>query len=217
MKTDSQLQHDVMEELSWDPIVDHTEIGVAATDGVVSLSGIVHSFAEKVAAERAARRVKGAKAIAEELIVRLPSQRQTSDAEIAKRIIDVISWNSLVPSDSVQVKVEHGYVTLTGKVKWHYQSKAARDAVAKIVGVVGIHNDIAIEIAASASDVRQRIEDAIKRQAALDACTIQVKAEGHKVHLSGKVHSWSERRAAENAAWAAPGVREVVDTIIVIA
>lgn len=213
MKTDSQLQRDVLDELRWDPIVDHADIGVSAHDGVITLSGIVHSFAEKEAAESAARRTKGVKAIAEDLVVRLPSDVKNTDAEIAERIVHVFAWNSLIPKESVQVKVERGYVTLTGKVDWHYQSQAARDSVAKISGVVGICNNITIQNAVSHSDVRQRIEDAIKRQAAIDAQSISVAIEGHKVKLSGNVHSWSERRSAEKAAWSAPGVNEVVDNI----
>lgn len=215
MKTDSQLQHDVMEELRWDPMVDHTEIGVSASAGVVTLSGIVHSFSQKDAAERATKRVRGVKAIAEELTVRLPRQRQNADAEIAKRITDMLGWNTLVPDDCVQVKVEKGYVTLTGCVDWNYQSIAARDAVAKISGVVGIRNEIQIKATPASGDVRQLIEEAIKRLAALDAAEIEVKAEGHKVRLYGRVHSWAERRAAENAAWSAAGVNEVVNNIVV--
>jgi osmotically-inducible protein OsmY len=217
MKTDSQLQHDVMAELKWEPIVESADIGVSADRGVVTLSGIVHSFAEKEAAERAARRVSGVTAIAEDLIVRYPGDRRDSDAEIARRVADILAWNTLVPTNSVQAKVENGFVTLTGSVAWFYQKTAARDAVSRISGVTGIRNDVTIKPAVDTFDVRAKIEDAIKRQADLDASTIRVSAEGHKVKLSGKVHSWAERRAAERAAWAAPGVDMVVDEITVSA
>jgi osmotically-inducible protein OsmY len=217
MKTDSQLQHDVMDELKWDPIVDSADIGVTADHGAVTLSGVVHSYAEKLAAENAARRVKGVKAIAENLTVRFAGDRKSSDTEIARRIADVFEWNTLIPHDALQAKVEKGYVTLSGKVPWRYQSTAAHDAVVRIEGVVGIRNDITITSNASASNVRQRIEEAIKRQADLDARNIQVTAEGNKVKLSGKVHSWYERRIAEQAAWGAPGVSQVVDEIVISA
>jgi osmotically-inducible protein OsmY len=215
-KTDNQLQHDVMAELMWEPSVDHADIGVAAVDGVVTLSGFVPSYAEKLAAEKAARRVAGVTAIAQEIKVRYPSDAKTADHEIARRVLDVFNWNSMIPNEGIQVKVEHGWVSLTGKVRWHYQSKEASRAAAQISGVVGVSNDLKIVNNVSASDVRSRIEDAFKRQAGLDADSVTISLDEGKVTLGGHVRAWHERQAAERAAWAAPGVTEVVDRIALV-
>lgn len=214
-KSDNQLQSDVMEELVWEPSVDHADIGVAVADGVVTLSGFVKSFAERMAAEKAARRVAGVRAIAEEIEVRFPSDRKTGDAEIAKRIADIFSWDSVVPEDRVAVKVERGWVTLSGTVDWHYQRDAARKAASKITGVTGIVNMIAVRQIPVAADVRERILNAFERQANFDATGITVVTDGSRIRLGGKVRACYERGIAERAAWAAPGVTEVEDHIIV--
>ncbi len=215
MKTDSQLQHDVMAELEWDPSIHHSDIGVSVSGGVVTLSGLVHSYAEKIQAEKAARRVAGTRAIAEELKVRYPSDAKTDDSEIAKRIVDVIAWDALVPADSIKVKVEHGWVTLTGAVAWFYQKEAARRAASRITGVVGISNLVTLRNAPVASDIKERIIAAIKRSANTDAASVTVLTDGGKVTLGGRVKAWSERQVAERAAWAAPGVTSIEDNIIV--
>lgn len=215
MKTDSQLQHDVMAELEWDPSIHHTDIGVSVTGGVVTLSGFVHSYAEKIEAERAVHRVAGTKAIAEELKVRYPSDAKTSDTEIAKRIVDVLAWDALVPTDHVSVKVERGWVTLTGTVEWFYQKEAARRAAGRITGVVGITNLVALRHVPVASDIKERIMAAIKRSANADAASLTVLTDGGKVTLGGRVKAWNERQIAERAAWAAPGVTSIEDNIIV--
>ncbi len=215
MKTDSQLQHDVMAELEWEPSVDHADIGVAVIDGVVTLSGYVKSYPEKIAAEKATRRVAGVKAIAEEIKVRFPSQPQTADHEIAKRIVDMFAWNVSIPDDKITVKVEHGWVTLSGKVDWFYQKDEAMKAAGKVNGVRGVSNLIEIRQMPTSTDVRARIMSAIKRQADLDAGRITVLADGGKVTLGGKVSAWNERKIAERAAWSAPGVTKVEDNILV--
>jgi osmotically-inducible protein OsmY len=215
-KTDNELQRDVMAELKWEPSVDHTDIGVAAVNGVVTLTGYVPSYAEKLAAERAAKRVAGVTAIAQEIKVRYASDAKTADHEIAKRVLDVFSWNSMVPKDGIQVKVENGWVSLTGKVRWHYQSKEAARAASQITGVIGVSNDLKIVNTVSASDVRSRIVDAFKRQAGLDANSVTITLDEGKVTLGGQVRAWHERQAAERAAWAAPGVTEVVDRIALV-
>lgn len=215
MKSDSQLQHDVMAELEWDPIVDHADVGVSVVDGVVALSGFVKSYAEKQAAERAARRVSGVKAIAEEIKIRYADQPKNADHEIAKRILDVFKWSSLIPDEKIGVKVEDGWVTLSGSVNWHYQAEEARKAAGKISGVVGIMNRIEVDRRPAASDIRHRIEDAFKRQADLDAASVTVALDGHKVTLGGRVKAWRERQVAERAAWGAPGVTQVEDHIVV--
>lgn len=216
MKTDSQLQADVMAELEWEPSVDHANIGVAAKDGVVTLSGFVSSYASKLAAEKATRRVKGVRGLAEEIEVHLPSEAKTTDPEIAKRIADMFDWSATIPKDKINVKVEHGWVTLSGDVGYHYNRQAARDLAARINGVKGVTNLIEVKKVPSPLDIRQRIMDAFKRSADLDASTITVVAEGDTVKLSGKVHSGYERRIAERAAWSAPGVNRLEDNIMVI-
>ena len=215
MKTDSKLQHDVMAELEWEPSVDHADIGVAVIDGVVTLSGFVKSYAEKVAAEAAMRRVAGVKAFAEDIKVRYPTQAKTADPEIARRILDIFAWDSMVPRDKVTAKVEHGVVTLTGTVDWYYQREAARKAASAIGGVTAVINMIEVRKQPVAADVRDRIIAAFKRQANLDANAVTVVTDGSKVILGGKVSAWHERAVAERAAWAAPGVTRVVDEIVI--
>jgi osmotically-inducible protein OsmY len=216
MKTDSQLQRDVLDELQWEPRVAHASIGVAAMDGVITLSGFVGSYAEKLAAEQAARRVKGVRGLAEEIEVRLRSDAKTADPEIAKRIADMFEWSALIPGDRIEIKVEQGWVTLNGAVDGHFQRKAAGDLVSRITGVRGVSNQIVIREVPSPADVRDRIVDAFRRHADLDASTITVAAEGHTVKLGGKVHASYERRIAEQAAWSAPGVSRIEDNIVVV-
>lgn len=214
-KTDSQLQHDVMAELEWEPAVDHADIGVAVNDGVVTLSGYVKNFTEKLAAEKAVRRVAGVRAIAEEIKVRLASDSKLADHEIAKRILDMIAWTVSIPNDTVKVKVEHGWVTLSGTVDWFFQSNEARKAAAKVSGVVGVSNLIEVRQHPAPADVKDRIVSAFKRQADLDAAAVTVITDGGTVKLSGKVHAWNERSIAERAAWSAPGVTKVEDHLTV--
>jgi len=214
-KTDSQLQHDVMAELEWEPAVDHADIGVAVNDGVVTLSGYVKNFTEKLAAEKAVRRVAGVRAIAEEIKVRLASDSKLADHEIAKRILDMIAWTVSIPNDMIKVKVEHGWVTLSGTVDWYFQSNEARKAAAKVSGVVGVSNLIEVKQHPAPADVKDRIVSAFKRQADLDAAAVTVITDGGTVKLSGKVHAWNERSIAERAAWSAPGVTRVEDHLTV--
>lgn len=214
-KTDSQLQHDVMAELEWEPAVDHADIGVAVNDGVVTLSGYVKNFTEKLAAEKAVRRVAGVRAIAEEIKVRLASDSKVADHEIAKRILDMIAWTVSIPNDVVKVKVEHGWVTLSGAVDWYFQSNEARKAAAKVSGVIGVSNLIEVKQHPAPADVKDRIVSAFKRQADLDAAAVTVITDGGTVKLSGKVHAWNERSIAERAAWSAPGVTRVEDHLTV--
>jgi len=215
MKSDSELQQDVMAELAWDPSIHHTDIGVAVSHGVVTLSGLVRSYAEKMEAERVVRRVAGTRAIAEMLKVRYPSDAKTADPEIARRILDIFAWSVSVPAAQIAVKVEHGWVTLTGTVDWFYQKEAACRAAGKISGVTGISNLIALREVPVASDVKERIVAAIKRAANGDAEAVTVVTDGGTVRLGGRVRGWNERQIAERAAWAAPGVTSIEDNIIV--
>jgi len=216
MKSDSALQQDVMAELAWDPSIHHTDIGVAVSHGVVTLSGLVRSYVEKMEAERVVRRVAGTRAIAEALKVRYPSDAKTADSEIARRILDLFAWSVSVPEGQIEVKVEHGWVTLTGTVDWFYQKEAACRAAGKISGVTGISNLIALREVPVAGDVKERIVAAIKRAANGDAQSVTVVTHGGKVTLGGRVRGWNERQIAERAAWAAPGVTSIEDNIIVL-
>ncbi len=174
------------------------------------------TYAQKVTIEDVVRRVKGVKGIAEEIEVRPLGANQTADDEIAKRAINTINWNTSVPDNAVQVKVQKGWLTLTGKVEWQYQKTAASNAVRDLSGVVGVTNQIDIKQRASAYDVKKRIEDALKRNAEIEAQAISVNVlDGGKVRLEGRVHAWSERSAAERAAWSAAGVNTVEDRITV--
>lgn len=214
--SDAGLKSLVEEELEFEPAVNAAHIGVAVRNGVVTLTGHVASYAEKVAAEQATQRVRGVKAIAEEIEVRYPYDGKRSDDEIAKRAVSVLDWNINVPS-TVKVKVERGWVTLSGAADWQYQREAAEASMRKLDGVVGVTNTIALKDRPKASDVKKKIEDALKRNAALDAASIQVTVASDKVSLTGRVHSWQERRIAEQAAWSAPGVKSVDDSISVAA
>ena len=215
MKTDSQLQLDVMEELKWEPGIDHERIGVTATNGVISLSGTIRSYAEKLLAEKTVRRVKGVRAVAEDLQVRYDWMPKTSDADIAKRVADIFEWNALIPRNRIEVTVEDGIVKLSGKVDWHYQKNLAFEDASKISGVLRVENRIDVQPAVAPADIRQRIEKAFERQADLEAEKISVKTEAGKVTLIGHVSSWEKRNLAERSAWAAPGVTKIEDKLVV--
>ncbi len=213
-KSDSQLRSDVQEELRWEPSVGRAEIGVAARDGVITLSGEVDSFSRKYAAVKAAERVSGVKAVAEELTVKLPSAFVRSDTEIAHSVVESLRWAIDVP-ETVKARIEDGWVTLEGMVDWQYERAAAERAVRHLMGVKAVSNLITIKPRASAPDVRDRIKSAIKRRAEADASNITVEAVDGKVTLRGVVRSWAERQDAENAAWAASGVNMVDDQLAV--
>ncbi len=216
MKTDKELQMDVMTELDWEPRVDPAEIGVAVKDGIVTLSGHVDTYPEKWAAEQAAGRVSGVKAVVEEIDVKLPGIYERSDQDIARAAANVLDWNSYVPRDRVKVQVQGGWVTLSGEVDWRYQRDAAGDAVRNLMGVRGLANDISVKPAVSTVEVKSKIEAALERSAMIDASGIKVTAKGSKVTLKGTVRSWAERDEAGRVAWSAPGVADVVNEILVI-
>ena len=216
MESDRALQQDVLDELEFEPSVDAAHIGVTAKDGVVTLSGFVSSYAEKSAAERAAARVKGTKAIAEEIEVRLPQERQRSDDEIAKRALDILNWDAAVPKGRIKIKVEKGVVTLTGQVDWQYQRTEAATDVRKLSGVVAIVNQITLRPTINPANVKEQILGALRRNAETDASGIRVEVQGNKVTLAGQVHGWRERNIAEHAAWSTGGVAQVEDHIIVL-
>ncbi len=216
MKTDSQLQQDVMAELKWEPSVHAAQIGVEVKDGVVTLSGEVSSHGEKWGAESAAQRVNGVMALAVDLKVKLSAFGKRTDADIAESAKNVLSWTGALPANAVKVMVEGGWMTLSGEVEWQYQRQAAADAVRHLVGVTGVSNQIAIKPALSASVVKSDIEVALKRRAADDAKTIAVDVQGGDVTLTGTVHTWAERELATRSAWGSAGVRNVVDKMSLV-
>ncbi len=205
--SDKQLRQDIVEELEFEPRIDAANIGVTAKNGVVSLSGHVSSYAEKQAVCEAARRIKGVRAVADEIEVRYPSEKRTADDEIARRGADILRWSEAAPPDAVTLTVREGRVTLTGQVNWQFEKNAAEDQIRKLSGVVGIINNITIKPRLQPTDVKRKIEDALKRNVEIEAEAISVHVlDGGKITLDGRVHSWQEKMAVENAAWSAPGV-----------
>ena len=215
MSQDKQLQESVMFELGWEPSIDAAQIGVAANAGVVTLTGHVQSFPEKVAAERAAARVKGVKAVAEEIEVKLPYDVTRGDESIAAAAIERLAWDSSVPPDAIVIRVEKGWVTLNGEVEWHFQKEAAGQAVRTLIGVVGISNLIEIKPTVNADDVSQNITRALHRSWFYDPNTIRVSAQGGKIKLTGQVTTWNARDLAGATAWSAPGATYVENDISV--
>lgn len=206
MKTDMQIQEDVIEQLKWNPAVNAAEIGVAVTHGVVTLSGKVQSFNQKIMAEQSVRKVTGVKAIAENLEVGISPNEKKTDAELAEAIVDAFYWNNAVPEGKIKIKVEDGVVTLDGSVYFEYQRAAATEAVQKLNGIVRINNMIALEVQPASGDVKKQIMAAFHRSATIDASKVHVEVRGNKVILSGTVRSLSEYDDACEAAWAAPGI-----------
>ena len=213
--TDRGLKQAVLDELAWDPSVSEAHIGVTARDGVVTLAGHVGSYAEKCAAEHAAGRVAGVKAIAEELEIHYLYSAGHGDEDIVRQVLDVLAWDLSVPKDKVKVQIEKGWVTLSGDVDWYYQKHAAEMDVRKLLGVMGVSNQITIKPGVQASDVRQKIKAAFARNAAFEARNVDVTIDGGEVTLSGSVDTYNERAIAENTAWSAPGVTQVHDLITI--
>jgi osmotically-inducible protein OsmY len=215
VRSDEDIQRDVLDELSWEAELQPNDIGVIVDDGVVTLTGWVDSFAKKWAAERAAHRVRGVVAVANDIEVRLPGSAERTDADIAAAATRALEWDALIPQGAVKVTVSKGWVTLEGRVEWHFQRREAERAVRRLTGVRGVTNLITVQPKAepSKSELQRRIEEALVRSAETDAERISVDIDGGKVTLKGTVRSWAERDAAERVAWSAPGVTEVDNRI----
>jgi osmotically-inducible protein OsmY len=213
MKTDTQLQQDVMAELRWDPSIEAEQIGVEVKDGVVTLAGHVDNYLSKFNAEQATLRVYGVKALAVEMDVHLPSSSQRSDADIARSARNALDWMTTPLSDKVRIMVEKGCITLSGEVDWHYQKVAAAVAVRFLLGVTGVANLILIKPSVKLSAVQSDIETALVRRAKSDASKIQVSVDGTKITLNGSVDNWAERDTVRDTAWGTPGVTNVIDKL----
>jgi osmotically-inducible protein OsmY len=212
---DKILQQNIIDELNFEPSVNSANIGVAVNNGVVTLMGHVSSYAEKVAVERAVGRVHGVRAIVEEVQVRDPLAKVTSDAQIAERALNVVAWDPRLPEDAVTIRVEKGWVTLEGSVHWQYLKSACESAVRNLAGVVGIFNLIEVKPCVEASDVRNKIMAALKRNAEIETDAIRILVTGDRVTLEGKVKALYERDLVERAAWSAPGVAAVDDKLTI--
>lgn len=211
--SDKSIRQNVIDELDFEPSIDAANIGVAVENGIVTLTGHVGSYTERMAAEKAAQKVRGVRGVVEEIKVRFGGQAPPRDEDLAQRAVQLLDWSATVPKGAVQVKVQDGWVTLNGHVEWQYQKEEAHAALKRMSGVAGIINLIEVQPRVSAADVRNKIEAALKRSAELEAGAIRVTVNDSKVTLEGKVHAWYERQLAENAAWSAPGVRTVVDNL----
>jgi osmotically-inducible protein OsmY len=209
MKTSSELQHDVMEELKWEAALKAGTIGVGVHDGVVTLTGHVETLTESNLAERATKRVLGVKGVANELVVKLPGGMARDDTDIAEAAVHALKWTSSVPEDRITVTVRNGWITLEGEVEWFYQKETAERVVHDLAGVKGATNLITVKARATGEQVRDKIEAAFRRSAEIDARAINVKVTASRVVLRGKVTSWNEYGEAEWAAWSAPGITEV--------
>lgn len=217
MATDRELQRYVMDELNWEPSVDCAEIGVSVESGIVILNGTVKSYPEKWAAERAAQRVLGVRAVTDEIAVKLPGDSAHTDTDIALAAANSLEWNTSVPRNRIKVLVKDGFITLDGNVEFYYQKNEAEKSVRNLTGVKGVSNQIAIKPIVLAGDIKSKIEKALERAAEVDAKKISVEAHDRRVILRGNVRTWVEREEAERAAWAAPGVSDVKNDIRIAA
>jgi osmotically-inducible protein OsmY len=215
MRSDSEIERDVKDELTWNPDLDATDIAVSVKKGVITLTGFVKSYTDKYEAEAAAKRVAGVVAVANDIEVRMPSVDERPDPEIARDAVAALKSQLPISSEKIKIVVKNGWITLDGQVEWQYQRATAENAVRRIKGVKGVANNIQLKPQAEPSEIKRKIQEAFRRNAEVDANRIIVESEGSVVTLKGTVRSWIEREEAERAAWAAPGVTQVIDEIVV--
>lgn len=215
MKSDSEIERDVKDELAWDPDLDSTDIAVSVKNGVVTLTGFAKNFFDKYEAEADAKRVAGVVAVANDIEVRIPSVDERLDPEIARDVAAAIKSQLPISSEKIKAVVKNGWITLEGEVEWQYQRSTAENAVRRIKGVKGVINNIKLKPHTEPNEIKRKIQEAFRRNAEVDANRITVEADGGVVTLKGAVRSWIEREEAERAAWAAPGVTKVIDQIVV--
>jgi osmotically-inducible protein OsmY len=213
MKTDIEIQKDVLDELKWEPYLSATEIGVAVKNGIVTLSGTVNSYLKKTRAEKAAKRVSGVKAVAEDIEVKYADSLLKNDTEIAETILNALKWHSAINEEKIKVKVENGIVTLDGEVDWEFQRNSAVMQIENLIGVKRIVNNITIKSGIVPKELKQKVNSAFHRSATIDSEKINIEVAGTKVTLTGKVRSWAEKNDAENAVWAAQGVNKVENNL----
>jgi osmotically-inducible protein OsmY len=215
MKSDSEIERDVRDELKWDPDLDASDIAVSVKDGVVTLAGFAKSYTDRLEAELAAKRIAGVRAVANDIEVRLPAIDQRPDPDIARDAVSALKAELPISHDRIKVIVKDGWVTLEGAVEWQYQKTTAENAVRKVKGVKGVTNVVTVKPKVQPSELQHKIMEAFKRNAEVDANRITVEANGSEVILKGTVRSWIEREEAERVAWSAPGVTKVEDRIVV--
>lgn len=215
MKSDIELQRDVMDEILWEPILHAAEIGVIVKQGVVTLVGSVKNYAEKIAAENAAKRVKEVNTVVMDINIRMANECRRTDKDLTKAALNALKWSSFVPEDRLKLKIENGWITISGEVEWQFQKESATSAVEHLVGVRGVSNFIKVRPVLNTILVKDVIKKALERSADIDADKIDIKLSGGKILLTGKVRSWGQRKEVERAVWATPGVIDVNDQLTI--